>query len=122
MNFRNRRKIKQEELGIVMLASEFIRKILVSDDHIFKPNHGIRDLIVHTIFFDTQRNTICALVSSPDIPAYVAYQTAMETLLYYSVGDAIYPIITLNYQCLEVEEVDTPEGFGGLWFGPCEEE
>ena len=120
MDFRKEPKIKREELGIVFLTAEFFSSILVSNNRIFRPTHGLRDLIIHSIFFESHRNMLGALISSPDIPAYVALERIMGTYAEFSMGQTAYPLVALGFRAFDVEEIDTPEGQTGTWFG-CRE-
>jgi hypothetical protein len=67
------------------------------------------------------RSAVCALISSPDIPEYVAYCRCMDQVRYVQVGEKSYPMIGLNYRSSEFQEIDTPDGQSGTWFG-CKEE
>jgi hypothetical protein len=62
------KNVKEEELGVVVLSAEFLVNILALDQHIIRPNHGIKSLQIHFLYFDSMRSAVCALISSPDIP------------------------------------------------------
>jgi len=123
MDFYDRRKVRREELGVIKIASEFLARLLESDDRVlFRSRHGIRDMKIHSIFFDMCMNSLYAVISSPDIPAYVAYQKIMGVLEHYDSGKHLYPLVDLIYQILELEKEDFSEDHSGSGFGYKQEE
>jgi len=90
-------QVDQQELAVVYIASEFLTYLISTSEYHVKANHGIRDIHVHSIIFDTNRNVLCALISSADIPAYVGYHNILEDLRYHELYGNLFPVVALTF-------------------------
>jgi hypothetical protein len=120
MGFEKIPQIKHEELGVVLVSAPFIANLLTAENQIFRPSHGLRDVKVHAIVFDTNTNKLCALVSSLDIPAYVGLHKHLEDLEYYILNGYTYPLVGLGFEVLEVQNEHTDTD--GMWYGEQNED
>ena len=97
MFFSRAPKIIKEELGVVFVDSSFICSIVSVNNRFMTSTHGLGQVTAHAIYFDQRQNTLCVLISSKEIPNYVAYHNIMEDLEYFELEGQKYPIIGLGF-------------------------
>lgn len=112
-------KIKQEECAIVLISATFLSRIIVAENQLFRPGHGLRNVKMHTVVFDTDTNKLCALISSSDVPAYVGLHRYLEDLAYYKLNGTSYPLVGLEFEVLTMLDENPDEE--GMWHGAYED-
>ena len=109
MSFMLPQRVDQQELAVVYISSEYLSYLISTDEYYVKANHGVRDIHVHSFVFDITRNVLCALISSADIPDYVAYHNIMEDLKYHELYGNLFPVVALTFAIGEKEKEDCDE-------------
>lgn len=99
--FFNKRKPKVEQstkLGVVCIEQDFLSSVISLDKKLLQANHGIHNIKIHCVYYDSTDYMIYAIISSPDIPEYVAFHNIMEDTVYKEIKGKKYPLICLSYK------------------------
>jgi hypothetical protein len=82
----NKKNLK-DYLAVIKLPKQFLDSLFSNGLPLTTAVHGVRDIkILNSVYLD-EEDMIVFLITSPDIPAYVAIQKIMEKLQYLDAVD-----------------------------------
>jgi len=113
--FGKKAKVDQKTLGVVVVDAPFICNLFTAEGVIIVPKHPVKSVKVHSMFFEKGGGQIVLLVSSPDIPDYVAFTNVMEQTKFYGIEGVQYPLIGMRFDVIRHDGEIELEGGHDVW-------
>jgi len=104
--FGRKAKVNVKEFGVVVVDVSFLSHLFTAEDVLFMPNHAVKSIKVHAIFHERWGGSLILLISSPDIPGYVADSDIMEVTQYYKLQGTDYPLIEMRFDVRDEGHTD----------------